>query len=425
MDGLQRSIKQAQSRLTRFADFAERVGSDLSTRLTLPVLGVGTASVSSFAKFEKLELGLKAIAEEGENAGETLERLQKIAQLPGISLEQAVKGANQLRNVGFEARQAEAILTELSKAVTLSGEGPEQLQAVVRQLVQMSAKGRILQEDLGIIQENVPSIGLAIQDAFGTQNIEAIRATGVSAQEFTARITQAIAANEKFQSVQGGLSNEFDNFRQSVTLSLATLGKTIAESINLSGILQKLSSFLQNVTKRFKELSPGVQRFIVIVAGVAAAIGPVLVGFGAIIKVGASVVAAIKLIGGALAILAANPIGIAVVAIGGLILAFRKAFTSSDKFRATILGVGAVIKKFATDAVRFLRLPFDIISDLFSGDLEAATERALNVFRDNGKNAGEVFAEAYNKSIAESSARNFGTQGHSQGLHQPLKQCPQ
>ena len=64
LDGLQRDIKKAQGSLTRFADFAESTGRDLSTRLSLPILGVGAAAVTSFAKFEKLELSLKALAEE-------------------------------------------------------------------------------------------------------------------------------------------------------------------------------------------------------------------------------------------------------------------------------------------------------------------------------------------------------------------------
>jgi tape measure domain-containing protein len=95
--------------------------------------------------------------------------------------------------VGFEAAQAEEILKGLSKAVTLSGEGPEQLRFVVRQLVQMSSKGRILQEDLSVIQENVPSVALLLKMPFGTNNIEAIQATGVSAQQFTAEIIKAIS----------------------------------------------------------------------------------------------------------------------------------------------------------------------------------------------------------------------------------------
>ena len=284
LDGLQRDIKKAQGSLTRFADFAESTGRDLSTRLSLPILGVGAAAVTSFAKFEKLELGLKALADEGEDTAETLRRLQEIAQLPGINLDQAARGSAQLRAVGFEAAQAEEILKGLSKAVTLSSEGPEALGSVVRQLVQMSSKGRILQEDLSVIQENVPSIGLALTDAFGTSNIEAIRETGISAQQFTAEIIKAISTNEKFQKATGGLSNEFDNFGQAVQFSLSTLGKSIAESINLSGILQKLSGFLSRVTQAFSDLSPSTQKFIIVTALAAAAIGPLLLGLGALAK---------------------------------------------------------------------------------------------------------------------------------------------
>jgi hypothetical protein len=85
LDGLQRDIKKAQGSLTRFASFAESVGSDLSTRLSLPILGVGAAAVTSFAKFEKMELSLKALAEEGENTSETLARLREIALLLGLA----------------------------------------------------------------------------------------------------------------------------------------------------------------------------------------------------------------------------------------------------------------------------------------------------------------------------------------------------
>jgi tape measure domain-containing protein len=344
LDGLQRDIKKAQGSLTRFASFAEGVGSDLSTRLSLPILGVGAAAVASFAKFERMELSLKALADEGENTSETLARLREIALLPGISLEQAAKGAAQLRAVGFEAAQAEEILKGLSKAVTLSGEGPEQLGSVVRQLVQMSSKGRILQEDLSVIQENVPSVALAIKDAFGTNNIEAIQAAGVSAQGFTAEIIKAIAANEKFQKATGGLSNEFDNFKQSVDFSLATLGKSIAESINLSGILQKLSAFISRVTESFSNLSPGVQKFIVVTSLVVAAIGPLLLGFGAVIKASSAIVVAIRLVSGTLTALAANPVGLAVVALIGLAVAIKTAYDRSETFRNIVAQIGANLK---------------------------------------------------------------------------------
>ena len=114
LDNFEKGIKTIERKMSRLSSRFSRLGSDLSTNISLPVAGVATAAVSAFAKLERLENGLKAIADEGEDTAKTLERLQRIAQLPGISIEQAIQGSNQLRNVGFEARQAEIILRELS-----------------------------------------------------------------------------------------------------------------------------------------------------------------------------------------------------------------------------------------------------------------------------------------------------------------------
>jgi tape measure domain-containing protein len=309
LDGLQREIKKAQSQLTRFADFAENTGRSLSTRLSLPIIGVGVAAVSSFAKFERLELGLKALATEGEDAGETLSRLRKIAELPGVDLSGVVNASSQFRSVGFEAAQAEKIIVGLSKAVTLSSVGPEQFDAIVRQFVQMSSKGRILQEDLSIILENVPSIGLAIDGAFGTRNIDKIKETGISTQQFTAEIIKAIDADERFQKAQGGVANEIENFGQSINFALAGLGRTIAESINLSGILQSLSGFVNRASEGFQKLSPDLQRAIIVFAGFAAAIGPVLLGLGALVNARVLLSKGLGALSGTFATIISGPIG--------------------------------------------------------------------------------------------------------------------
>lgn len=393
LDGLQQGIKKAQAELTRFADFAEATGRDLTTRLTLPIVGVGVAAVASFAKFERMELGLKALADEGENTAETMARLQKIALLPGIGLEQAINGANQLRTVGFEAAQAEEILKGLSKAVTISGAGPEQLQSVIRQFTQMSSKGRILQEDLSIILENVPSVGIAIQDAFGTQNIDKIKATGVSTQQFIAEIIKAIDANEKFQKAQGGVANELENFGLAVNFALAGLGKTIAESINLSGILQSLSGAIQGASDRFQALSPGVRKTIIVIAGAAAAIGPLIFGLGAAIKVSLGFAAAVRLVGGAFSTLFLNPVGLAILAIASITAGLIYAYNNSEKFRAAVAGLGAGLKAFAVDAQA-------AANELLSADFEKGSTRMRTFFgRETGKAAGDEFATAYAESV--------------------------
>jgi tape measure domain-containing protein len=420
LNGLTNGIKQAQRELSGFANYASSVGQELSTKLTLPILGVGAAAVKSFADFERMEIGLKAIASEGENAADTMARLQKLAQLPGISLEQAIQGSTALRTVGFEARQAETILQELAKAVTLSGQGPEQLQAVVKQLVQMSSKGKLLQEDLGIILENVPSIGIALQDAFGTTSVDKIRATGISTQQFTAEIIKAISANEKFQSVTGGLSNDIDNFGQAMRLGFAELGRAIAESIDLSSILQSLSGFVSGLADRFKSLSPEMQKGIVVTAGLVAAVGPLVLGIGAVIKVGLSLVAVTKLISGALLALAANPVVLIIAAVTAVGAAIVYAYRNSETFRAVLDGLGNAFVAFGERVYRLAIAPVKAFGQIIKGDLRGAASTVKTYLDDafglvTGKGIGDAFSKGYTESIAKSTAAtaagNLGTKG--------------
>lgn len=405
LDGLTRGIRKSEAQLKRFADFAENVGTRLTTRLSVPIVGVGTAAVRSFARFEKLQNGLVALTGDADKAAEQLARLQQIAQLPGISLEQAVKGSQALQTVGFEAKQAEAILTEFSKAVTLSGGSATELEAIVRQFTQINSKGRILQEDISVILENVPSIGIALQDAFGTTSVEAIRNSGVSAQEFTARITKAIAESEKFQGVTGGLANAFDNFGQSVQFSLATLGRSVAESINLQGLLENLAGFVSRVAEGFQNLNPGVQKFIVFTGAGVAALGPLLLGFGAAVKAVASVRSAILLLSGALQTLFLNPVGLAIAAIAALTFAFVKLYNTSAKFRAFIAGVVAVVKKFVSDAIGAITGLVDAVGAVLRGEFR----EAARLLRGEGKTAGETYAEAFNSSLSQSVDANISS----------------
>jgi hypothetical protein len=94
---------------------------------------------------------------------------------------------------------------------------------------QMIAKGKLLQEDLGIIQENMPVVAGAIEKAFGTNNVEKIRASGVTAQEFVQKVVGELG---NLKRVEGGLSNSMDNLGQSVRSFFVSVGKEINEAFS-------------------------------------------------------------------------------------------------------------------------------------------------------------------------------------------------
>lgn len=388
--GLTDGLNKAERTLKRSARKMEQIGADLTTRLSLPLIGIGASAVKAFADFEKLEKSLEAVAGSSEAAQEQLTRLQTLALQPGIDLENAAKGSIRLQAVGFAAQEAESILLQFSKAVTLAGGSGEDLNAVSVQLSQIISKGKLLSEDFNVIRERVPAIGIAMQDAFGTQNIENIRASGVSTGEFVAKLTQAIAANEKFQSVQGGLSNSFNNFNQAIKANLAILGQEIAQSINLSAIIDKLTGFITRLVQGFKALNPDTKRFVVIAAAVAAAIGPVLFGIGSLVKL----LPILRL--GFSTLL--GPIGFVISAIAGLATWIATSTKRSEKFRQVLGGLGAVAREV-----------FKVVQEVARGFIDGFNALKEGNFREALNSFGQSFVKANPVTLAITEGKRFTT----------------
>lgn len=275
---------KAQRRIATFGDNLQSLGQSLSAKLTLPLGLLGAGAIKAAGDMEQLRLSLNAITGNAEDAKKELEKLRKLALEPGISIEQAIKGSINLQSVGFSADEARFALLQFSKAVTLAGGGADDLEEIVRQFSQIIGKNKILTEDIKVILSRVPALRIAFQDAFGTQNIEAIRESGIGVKEFTDRIVQAISQNKKFQDVQGGVNNALNNFNQSIKFSLAAIGDSIIEATGFNKRLESLSTTITNAAEGFKALNPGVRNFIVIAAGIAAAVGPASFAIGSLIK---------------------------------------------------------------------------------------------------------------------------------------------
>src|SRR5690606_20527909 len=80
-------------------------------------------------------------------------KLKKTAEIPGVGLQDALKGSLNLQALGASADQARYIIEGLGKAVALSGGGQFEFGRVMSQFIQMAGKGKILQEDLKFMFE--------------------------------------------------------------------------------------------------------------------------------------------------------------------------------------------------------------------------------------------------------------------------------
>lgn len=289
--GLERDLRIFGMRLSR-------AGTEITTSVSLPLAAFGASAVKAAGDIESLRLALettfKAAGRTVEEARREIESLRIVAMAPGIDFEQAVRGSIRLQNVGYSAEAARAILVELANAIAFTGGTAIELDGVTRQFAQIIAKGRILQEDLTIIQENMPAIGQALKNAFGTSSAERLRELGVSTEEL---IRGVIIELNKLPRVQGGISNAIVNFFTALKVEIAAFGEAINKAINIEETGSKLIEFLRSVRKGFESLSPGVQAFIIKFTAFLALFGPALKVVGGLAITGSRLISTFKDIG--------------------------------------------------------------------------------------------------------------------------------
>lgn len=316
---LARAMRESEAISRQFAqgvgkigEKLQNVGQSMSTYLTLPLTLAGGAALKAYGELDSLKKGLLSIEGTLPNVEKRLVQLREAAKMPGLGFQEAIQGDVRLRSVGIAAETSMRILKEFGNANALTGGGKEKLSEIISQLSQMSAKGKVVAQDLKPIIEAAPSVSTAIKQMFGTVDSESIQnkltAMGKSSTDF---INDLLGALEKTPRVAGGFKNAMENATDSIFVFAAGIGEAMNKSFGLEGVLNNFSEKLAQLQLWFQGLSPEVQKFILGLAGIVAIAGPLMIAVGGIVKAYA------MLFTGTLALTAAIS-GIA-LAVGGLV----------------------------------------------------------------------------------------------------------
>jgi len=275
----EKSLANVSKRLQKSGEQLSRIGTDLTLSLSAPLAAFGAASIKAAGDIESLTLALKSQLGSSEAAAAELDKLTEAAKNPGLGVEQAVRGSVRLQGVGLAADEARETLIQMGNAIAATGGTAQELDNVTRQFAQMISKGRVLQEDVSILSENMPGLAQLMQKAFGTQSVEAIREMGVGGKEFVQRITEAA---KELPRVEGGIKNGIGNAMDSLKQSAAKVGLAINTAFDVTGLIESFSGGLLAAANAFASLDSGVQKLILSLAGIVIATGPVVSAFGAI-----------------------------------------------------------------------------------------------------------------------------------------------
>jgi len=187
------------------------------------LVALGVESSKQAASMESDRLALSAYTHSAEELNYELGRLKEVARLPGLGLQEAIRGSSALQAVGFDSRMAERALLAFGNALASVGRGKDDLDGVIVALSQIVSKGTVSAEEINQIAERVPQIRAIMASAFGTADTEQI-AKNFSVDQF---ISGIIAGAEKLPKVAGGAANAFENASDAIKNAMASIGDAI------------------------------------------------------------------------------------------------------------------------------------------------------------------------------------------------------
>ena len=339
------SLSKLKSEIEETAKGAKDLGDGLKDKVTTPILAVGAAALASTQATKEYREDLAKLEVNSNKAGggldATKQALKDLNAITGES-DSNVEGLSNLLQAGFTDSNLTKVVDSLSGAVikfpdTLKIESlSDSLQETLATGAATGQFGELL-DRMGIGADNF-SEKLA-KCKTQAQKQELVMKT--LAESGLAEVNQAYRENN--QSLIDNSNAQFDLNEQ-----LSKLGA------RLEPFVAKITQFAADMLAWFNNLTPRMQMIIVIVAGIIASIGPLIL---IILKVKEG----ITILSGALKITTSQfmmIIGVIALVIGTFVLLYNQ----SDSFRALIDGIAATV-------LPMLQTAFNNISSFVTGTL--------------------------------------------------------
>ena len=330
LDGISSKFKNVGKNLSD-------VGKSLSLKLTTPIIAAGTAAVNFASDLDesinKVEVAF------GDNANEVLSwsetTLEQFGIAKGTALDMAATYGDMGTSMGLTTKEASNMATSLSG---LAGDLASFKNIDIKQAV-TALNGVFTGETeslktMGIVMTQTNLDAYALANGFGKTTSQMTEAEKVNLR-YAYVMNSTKNAHGDFARTSDGTANSLRVFQESLKELAATFGKNLLPVI--TPIIQKFTELV----KKFGKLSPETQKVIVVIAGLVAAIGPLLVAGGAIASGIGSLLTLFGTISGAIAVVTTGAAA-ATPAIGALATAFTVLTGPIGLVIAAVVGVIAI-----------------------------------------------------------------------------------
>ena len=350
------------------------------------------------ASIDSVQAAMAAFGVSAEDAGDVLDILNKAGQDTGTSLDKLAgdltSNATALREMGFDLNSATGFLARLSK----NGVDSSTALAGLKKALQNATKdGKSMDQALSELTGKIrgaKSETKAMQlatELFGAKAapalVKAIREGRLSFDELANSIQDyGDSVDKTFEATQ----DPIDQFKTTLNeLKIVGMELVQAAAPLIKSLAEGLKNAVSGLRAAWEGLSPQMQETIIKLAGVAAAVGPVLVvggklarGISDLMSLAPTLMSGIQAVSGALSalwgVMAANPIALIIAAIAALVAAFIYCWNNVKGFKEFFLNAWEAIKQGVSNAADWIRNAIQNIGDWFSN----LGQNALNWGRD-------------------------------------------
>lgn len=301
----------------------------------------------------------------------------KTAQNTGQSvddlMQKAIDGAPQIKQLGLSFGEGITLMGQFEQAGVDSGAA---LSSLSKATVAYSKDGKSLSQGLGELQDKIKNAGSeteainAAAEIFGTKGgprmADAIRRGALNLEDLAQTASESNGTvGETFEATLDPI-DQADQAMNNAKLAMAKVGEAV--QVSLLPFFEQATSMLQSFSVWWSSLDQNTQSWIITIAGIVAAVGPVLIVLGTLMGSVTKIVSGIKTFMGVWGVLsgllATNPFILPIAAIALLIGAFVLAYTKVEWFRD---GVNAFLKSVVDGFVQGFNFMAGFINGIFEG----------------------------------------------------------
>jgi hypothetical protein len=322
---LDAALSKTQKKLKDFGDSTKAIGKSMSIYVTAPITLAGGAAIKFASDFQeslnKVDVAFKNSSGEVRDFAKTT--LESFGIAEGTALDMAALFGDMSTSMGLSTDEAAKLSTSLvGLAGDLSSFKNMNIEEVTTALNGVFTGETESLKRLGIVMTEVNLKQFAMEQGI-TKNIKLFTQAEKVQLRYNYVMSKTTNAQGDFARTSDGAANQMRIFQETLKELGAEFGQILLP------MFTKIITKVNGLLKEFRALSPETKKVIIVIAGVAAAIGPLLIaigtltstvipalitGFGVVTKAAGLFRIAITA--------ATGPIGLIVTAITGLLTIF-------------------------------------------------------------------------------------------------------